>query len=57
MKNLLVLFRFDDSVEECLRAIFKDIDIRTQEQIVNKATIVHKLLFTEKIIHLCVWNY
>ena len=48
LKNLLVLFRFDDSVEECLRAIFKDIDIRTQEQIVNKATIIHKLLFTDK---------
>ena len=42
------IFQFDDSVEECLQAIFKDIDIRTQEQIVNKATIIHKLLFTDK---------
>lgn len=42
------IFQFDDPVEECLQAIFKDIDIRTQEQLVKKATIAHKLLFTEK---------
>lgn len=42
------LFQFEDSVEECLQAIFKDIDIRTQEQLVKKATIAHKLLFAEK---------
>lgn len=42
------LFPFDDSVEECLQAIFKDIDVRTQEQLVKKATIAHKLLFKEK---------
>lgn len=42
------IFQFDDSVEECLQAIFKDIDIRTQEQLVKKATIVHKLLYAEK---------
>lgn len=42
------LFRFDDSVEECLQAIFKNIDIRTQEQLVRKVLIVHKLLFVEK---------
>ena len=41
------IFQFDDSVEECLQAIFKNIDVRTQEQIVKKATIAHKLLFTE----------
>lgn len=40
------IFQFDDSVEECLQAIFKNIDVRTQEQIVKKATIAHKLLFT-----------
>lgn len=42
------LFPFYDSVEECLQAIFKDIDVRTQEQLVKKATIAHKLLFKEK---------
>lgn len=42
------IFQFDDSVEECLQAIFKGIDIRTQEQLVKKAAIAHKLLYTEK---------
>lgn len=42
------IFQFDDSVEECLQAIFKDIDVRTQEQLVKKATVAHKLLYTEK---------
>lgn len=42
------LFQFDDSVEECLQALFTGIDIRTQEQIINKAMIAHKLLFTDK---------
>ena len=41
-------FQFDNSIEECLMALFKNIDIRTQEQIVNKAMIVHKLLFEGK---------
>lgn len=42
------IFQFEDSVEECLQVIFKNIDVRTQEQIVNKSTIVHKLLFKDK---------
>ena len=42
------IFQFDDSVEECLQTVFKDIDIRTQEQIVKKAMIAHKLLYAEK---------
>ncbi|MGN1334416.1 MAG: P-loop NTPase fold protein [Anaerovoracaceae bacterium] len=41
-------FQFEDFVEECLQAIFKNIDVRKQEQIVNKSTIVHKLLFKDK---------
>lgn len=41
-------FPFDDSVEECIQAIFEGIDIRTQEQLVKKATVAHKLLFAEK---------
>lgn len=62
-------FQFDDSVEECLLALFKNVDIRTQEQIVNKAMIVHKLLFNDKkdysfmcmelltAIMICVYKY
>ncbi len=41
-------FPFDEPVEECLQAIFKDIDIRTQEQLVKKAMIAHKLLYNDK---------
>ncbi len=40
------IFTFEESVEEYLQAIFKDIDIRTQEQLVKKAMLAHKLLFT-----------
>lgn len=42
------IFQFDDPIEECLQAIFKDIDVRTQEQLVKKASIVHRLLYTGK---------
>lgn len=41
-------FPFDEPVEECLQAIFKDVDIRTQEQLVKKAMIAHKLLYNDK---------
>lgn len=42
------IFPFDEPVEECLQAIFKDIDIRTQEQLVHKAMVAHKLLYSGK---------
>lgn len=42
------IFQFDDPIEECLQAIFKDIDVRTQEQLVKKASIVHRLLYAGK---------
>lgn len=42
------IFQFEDPVEECLQAIFKKVDIRTQEQLINKAKLVHKLLYTDK---------
>ena len=42
------IFPFDEPVEECLQAIFKDVDIRTQEQLVHKAMLVHKLLYSGK---------
>lgn len=42
------IFPFDDSIEECLQNIFKDIDIRTQEQIIKKVMLTHKLLYIDK---------
>lgn len=42
------IFKFEESVEECIQAVFKDIDIRTQEQLIKKAMLAHKLLFTDK---------
>lgn len=42
------IFQFADSVEEYLLELFNDIDIRTQEQIVNKALVAHKLMFADK---------
>lgn len=42
------IFPFNEPVEECLQAIFKDIDIRTQEQLVHKAMVAHKLLYSGK---------
>lgn len=42
------IFPFDEPVEECLQAIFKDVDIRTQEQLVHKAMVAHKLLYSGK---------
>ena len=52
------IFSFHEPLEECLQAIFRDIDIRTQELIIKKVTLVHKLLYSEKkTILLCVWKY
>lgn len=42
------IFPFEDSVEECIQAIFKDIEVRTQEQLVKKAMIAHQLLYSDK---------
>lgn len=42
------IFPFDDPLEECLQAIFKDIDIRTQELLIRKAMLAHKLLYSDK---------
>jgi len=42
------IFLFDESVEECVQNIFKDIDIRTQEHIVKKVMLTHKLLYSDK---------
>lgn len=39
---------YDDAIEEFFQAIFQDIDARKQEQLINRATIIHKLLFNDK---------
>lgn len=62
------IFVFNEPVEECIQAIFKDIDIRSQQQLVQKAMLAHKLLYKEKkdysfmcmelllIVMICVYN-
>ena len=42
------LFPFNDSLEECLQGIFKNMDIRTQEQIIKKVMLTHTLIYTDK---------
>lgn len=42
------IFPFEESVEECIQWILKDIDARTQEQLMDKAMLVHKLLYSDK---------
>lgn len=63
------LFQFEDSVEECLQAIFRDIDIRSQEQLMKKASFAHKLLYSDKkdytfmcmeillAVMICIYHY
>ena len=41
------IFLFNNSIEEFIQAVFKDIDIRTQEQLVKRATIAHQLLYND----------
>lgn len=42
------VFPFDESIEEFMREIFANIDVRTQEQLVKRAMLAHTLLFSEK---------
>lgn len=42
------IFQFIESLEECVQGIFTGIDIRTQEHLINKAKIAHKLLYNDK---------
>ena len=37
----------NDSIEEFIQVIFKDINVRTQEQIIKRATTAHTLLFNK----------
>lgn len=50
------IFKFDDSIEEFIQAIFKDIDARTQEQIIKRVTIAHQLLYsdTKDYVFMCM---
>lgn len=41
-------FQFEDSKEEFFQTVFSGIDVRTQEKLIQRATIAHKLLFAEK---------
>ena len=41
------IFKFSESVEECIQEIFKEIDVRTQEQIMERVKLAHTILFTE----------
>lgn len=41
-------FPFKEPIEECLQEIFKEVDVRTQEQLVKKSMIAHKLLYNAK---------
>lgn len=41
-------FLFSDSVEECWQALFTGVIARTQEQLVKKAMLAHKLLYGEE---------
>lgn len=42
------LFPFEESIEDCLQNIFKEINIRTQEQILKKVMLTHKLLYADR---------
>lgn len=42
------IFKFDDPVDECIREIFKGIDVRTQEHLINKSMLAHQLLYNSK---------
>ena len=42
------IFVFNEPIEECIQAIFKDIDIRSQQQLVQKAMLAHNLLYKDK---------
>ena len=39
------LVEYNDSIEEFMQAVFQKIEAREQEQLVNRAMLVHKLLF------------
>lgn len=42
------IFPVEDSIEEFMQVVFKGIDIREQERLVNKAMTAHKLLYSDQ---------
>ncbi len=42
------IFACEDSIDEFMQMIFKDIDVRTQEQLVKRAKVAHALLYKDK---------
>jgi hypothetical protein len=42
------LLELEDSIEEFIQVVFKNIDARTQRRIVERAFLVHKLLYNDK---------
>ena len=42
------IFPFENSLEEYIQAIFDQINIRTQEQLIKKAELTHNLLYEDK---------
>lgn len=42
------IIKFVDPLEECIQAIFKNIEVRTQEQLIKKAMLAHQLLYSDK---------
>lgn len=42
------IYPFTEPIEECIRAIFMDIDIRSQEKLIQKAMLAHTLLYSDK---------
>ena len=41
------IIEYEDPIEEFMQAVFQKIEVREQEQLVNRAMLVHKLLFNE----------
>lgn len=41
------LIKYDDSIEEFAQAVFQGIEAREQEQLIHKASMVHRVLFSE----------
>lgn len=44
-KNLI---QYDDSIEEFMKEVFKNIEVREQENLIHRATLAHKILFNTK---------
>lgn len=41
------LMKYDDSIEEFVQSVFRGIEARQQEELIQRASLVHRLLFSE----------